>query len=207
MSWIAECSAAAPTIGTIGRRCHRKQESAVSQDAMRFVHRMNAIAQMLQRVGSSDDADLSVFERPSLVEVTLDVGVMPINRDVAIWTSDGSAKINAEQAIFLRPAHRKLFLIRFVGFPMRGFDIALPSSPCGIAQHPVDVEHLIDVNHSPVEIGSTEQFMIVADLKILVMTADGVIERCSPRSDVIGRIPYPAEMLRYRCRRDALLDL
>jgi hypothetical protein len=142
----------------------RQQPALRGQATMEFLHRVDRIAEVFERVVRPEDADLAVAKRPARVGIGRDPAAVQIDRLVTRGRFYPAAQVNLPQAVLVAPAFDQRIDVPVVEGRRLGLDEPVLLAPAGVAgMDVIDVEATVDVLHPPVDVRPAQDVLIVKD--------------------------------------------
>lgn len=190
---------------TVGRGYEDEEPTTGREAAICFLHNVDRISQMLERIVRPQETHGAGFDRPGFIEICVDVAVDLIDALVAGGLTETTAQVDLAKPLEIAPPLDELidvFIVEIEGLFLNRF-VLLAVTRIRVV-HMVDIQRAIDVLTRPVDVGPRKDVLIVQHRELFVVTADLVVEFPSPRAHVVGRKPDLTKRHRVGGKRDSL---
>ena len=149
---------------TVGAGGEGEEPAVGGEAAVGLLHGVDGVVEVFEGVVSADEADLAIAERPALVEVGCDVGVVEVDGLVAGGGVEAAAEVDLSQGVEVAPALDHWVDVLVVDVQGFGLDELVLVASAGVVRvDVVDVEAAVDVLDATVDVGPAEQVVVVED--------------------------------------------
>jgi hypothetical protein len=125
---------------------------------------VDGITEVLEGVVGSEDSDFAISERPALVKVSCEVGVVEVDGFVAGGGVQTAAEVDLSEGVQIAPAFDEWVDVLVVDVERLGLDERILITATGVGRVDViDVQAAVDVLHAAVDVGSAQEIVIVED--------------------------------------------
>lgn len=144
-----------------GRQC--QEPAARGEAAVGFLHDVDGVFEVFEGVVGAEDADLSVFEGPFVVEVGVDGAFFEVYAFISFGWADTATEVDFAEAVEVAPFFDEWVDVLVVDVEGFGLDeaVQLFAGAVVFSMDVVDVEALVDVVDFSSDVCAGEEVLVV----------------------------------------------